>query len=145
MGTQLPHGKGLSSPITFWRMSVVAKRSPISAAAELLSLNSFHLFWSHSSYKNYCQLTTCHQDQLVICRTLLFISCMYACFHYFLRQMNVTMLTMMTCTVVVIRFTRDSYIAKFFSYIVFVLWDTFMATLQCFDTVGWAAGRASGL
>ena len=34
-GTQLPHGKGNSSP-TFRLMSIMDKRSPISAIAELL-------------------------------------------------------------------------------------------------------------
>jgi len=47
MGTQLPHGKGDSSPQLFvcepWPMSIVAKRSPISAIAE-------HLFFSPSVY-----------------------------------------------------------------------------------------------
>jgi len=43
MGTQFPHGKGHSSAPTFrlmsfWPMSIVAKRSPISETAELLSL-----------------------------------------------------------------------------------------------------------
>jgi len=36
-GTQLPHpGKGAQQRLTFWPMCVVAKRSPISATAELL-------------------------------------------------------------------------------------------------------------
>jgi len=33
-----PHGKGHSSPPTFRPMSIVAKRTPISATAELLSI-----------------------------------------------------------------------------------------------------------
>ena len=36
MGTQLPHGKGHSSLRSFRRMSIVAKRSPISTTAEIL-------------------------------------------------------------------------------------------------------------
>ena len=39
MGTQLPHGKGHSSP-TFRPMSIVVKRSPISATAELSYQNA---------------------------------------------------------------------------------------------------------
>jgi len=35
-GPSSPHGKGQSSPPTFHPMSIVAKQSPISAAAELL-------------------------------------------------------------------------------------------------------------
>jgi len=35
VGTQLSHGKWHNSPATFWLMSIVAKRSFISATAEL--------------------------------------------------------------------------------------------------------------
>jgi len=45
MGNQLPSKRGTAVP-TFWPMPVVAKRSPISATAELLSkkdLTSAHL------------------------------------------------------------------------------------------------------
>jgi len=35
-GNPAPPGKGTAPPLSFWPMSVVAKRSPISATAELL-------------------------------------------------------------------------------------------------------------
>ena len=45
-GDQLPHGKGRSSPTLFGPMSIVAKRSPISATAELLFIRTVNAMYS---------------------------------------------------------------------------------------------------
>jgi len=47
---------------------------------------------------------------------------------------------LLSCYSVNTQFMRDNFPVKFWCY-----GCAFSAVLQCFDAVGWAAGRASGL
>ena len=71
IGTQLPTPKGAQPPI-FWPMSIVAKRSPISATAELLFLFPPQIF--RGSWADFCEKL--HTTRRVM-KYFIFYGCSY--------------------------------------------------------------------